>query len=44
MEELIRVRLSKELKDKIQEEAKKLNIGVSAYVRVILTQNLNKDG
>lgn len=38
MEEEIRVRVSKEFKDKVEEKAKALNISLSAYVRMKLSE------
>lgn len=37
MEEELRIRVSKELKDKLEKQAKELNISVSAYVRMKLS-------
>lgn len=37
MEEELRIRVSKELKEKIEKEAKKLNISTSAFVRMVLS-------
>lgn len=37
MEEELRIRVSKELKEKIEQKAKELNISVSAYVRMNLS-------
>jgi hypothetical protein len=38
MEEELRIRISKELKDKLEQKAKALNISVSAYVRMKLSE------
>ena len=38
MEEELRIRVSKELKDKLEKQAKELNISVSAYVRMKLSE------
>jgi predicted HicB family RNase H-like nuclease len=38
MEEELRVRVSKELKEKIEQKAKELNISVSSYVRMKLSE------
>lgn len=38
MEEELRIRVSKELKDRIEEKAKSLNISLSAYVRMKLSE------
>ena len=38
MEEELRVRVSVELKQKIEQKAKELNISVSAYVRMKLSE------
>ena len=38
MEEELRIRVSKELKKKIEQKAKELNISVSAYVRMKLSE------
>ena len=37
MEEELRIRVSKELKDKLEKQAKELNISVSAFVRMKLS-------
>lgn len=37
MEEELRIRVSKELKEKTEQKAKELNISVSAYVRMKLS-------
>ena len=39
MEEELRIRVSKKLKEKIEQKAKELNISVSAYVRMKLSSN-----
>lgn len=38
MEEEIRVRVSKEFKEEVEEKAKSLNISLSAYVRMKLSE------
>jgi antitoxin component of RelBE/YafQ-DinJ toxin-antitoxin module len=38
MEEELRIRVSKKLKEKIEQKAKELNISVSAYVRMKLSE------
>lgn len=38
MEEEIRVRVSKEFKEQLEAKAKELNISLSAYVRLKLSQ------
>jgi hypothetical protein len=38
MEEELRIRVSKELKEKIEQKAKDLNISVSSYVRMKLSE------
>ena len=38
MEEELRIRVSKELKKKIEQKAKELNISLSAYVRMKLSE------
>ena len=38
MEEELRIRVSKEFKDRIEEKAKSLNISLSAYVRMKLSE------
>lgn len=38
MEEELRIRVSKELKEKIEQKAKDLNISVSAFVRMKLSE------
>lgn len=37
MEEELRIRVSQELKEKLEKEAKTLNISLSAYVRMQLS-------
>jgi antitoxin component of RelBE/YafQ-DinJ toxin-antitoxin module len=37
MEEELRIRVSKELKDKLEKQAKDLNISVSSFVRMKLS-------
>ena len=37
MEEELRVRVSKELKDKLEKQAKDLNISISSFVRMKLS-------
>lgn len=37
MEEEIRIRVSKELKEKIEQSARELNLSLSAYVRMKLS-------
>lgn len=37
MESEIRIRISKEQKEKLEQEAKKLNISLSAYIRMKLS-------
>lgn len=39
MEEELRIRVSKELKEKLEQKAKELNISLSAYVRMKLSSN-----
>ena len=41
MEEEIRIRVSKELKEKLEQKAKELNISLSAYVRMKLSNECN---
>jgi len=36
--ERIEIKVSKELKEKIESESKKLNISISAYIRMTLSQ------
>lgn len=36
--ERLEIKLSKELKEKVQKDADKLNIGASAYIRMILSK------
>ena len=38
MEEELRIRVSKKLKEKIEQKAKELNVSVSAYVRMKLSE------
>ena len=38
MEEELRIRVSKELKEKIEKKAKELNISVSSFVRMKLSE------
>ena len=38
MEEELRIRVSKELKEKVEQKAKELNISTSAYVRMKLSE------
>ena len=38
MEEELRIRVTKELKEKLEQKAKKLNISLSAYVRMKLSE------
>ena len=38
MEEELRIRVSKELKEKLEQRAKGLNISLSAYVRMKLSE------
>ena len=38
MEKELRIRVSKQLKEKIEQKAKELNISVSAYVRMKLSE------
>ena len=38
MEEELRIRVSKKFKEKIEQKAKELNISVSAYVRMKLSE------
>lgn len=38
MEKELRIRISKELKQQLKEDANKLNISLSAYVRMVLTK------
>jgi len=38
MEEELRIRVSKELKEKLERKAKDLNISVSSYVRMKLSE------
>jgi len=38
MEEELRIRVSKELKERVEQKAKELNISVSAYVRMKLSE------
>lgn len=38
MEEELRIRVSKELKEKIEQKARELNISVSAFVRMKLSE------
>ena len=38
MEEELRIRVSKKLKEKVEQKAKELNISVSAYVRMKLSE------
>ena len=38
MEEELRTRVSKELKEKLEQKAKELNISLSAYVRMKLSE------
>ena len=40
MSEELRVRVSKEFKQELEKQAKELNLGLSAYVRYILSKNL----
>lgn len=37
MEKELRIRVSKELKEKLEKEAKNLNISLSAYIRMKLS-------
>lgn len=37
MEKELRIRVSKELKEKLEQEAKNLNISLSAYIRMKLS-------
>lgn len=37
MEEEIRIRVTKELKEKLEQKAKDLNISLSAYIRMTLS-------
>jgi len=36
--ERIELKVSKELKQKIREDAKKLNLGISSYIRMMLSK------
>ena len=38
MKEELRIRVSKELKEKLEQKAKELNISLSAYVRMKLSE------
>lgn len=42
MEKELRIRLSSELKRKLEKQAKSLNLSLSSYVRLILTTNGDK--
>ena len=41
MEEELRIRVSKKLKEKLEQKAKELNISLSAYVRMKLSNECN---
>ncbi len=41
MEEELRIRVSKKLKEKLEQKDKKLNISLSAYVRMKLSNESN---
>lgn len=38
MEAELRIRVSKELKEKVEKKAKEMNIGLSSYVRMKLSE------
>lgn len=41
MEQEIRIRVTEEFKEKLHKKAKELNISLSAYVRLVLTQSID---
>ena len=43
MEKELRIRVSDELKEAVENKAKELNLGVSSYVRFVLTKELQNE-